>query len=109
MLTSRNRQAKPWKRRKRCKPADSLLFQELQSSRPSKFGGIGVILRARAVERMVDAGIHVIRKILSRILHGFFRPYRIAGNPKIELRIISENGRVDVFNTLRRGGAAVHT
>src|SRR6266403_5159398 len=89
------------------KPARELLLQEIQSSRPSKLGGIGVILRARAVERMIDAGIHVISEFLSRIMHRFFGPYRVASNAKIVLRIISENGRMDVFKTLRWRGPTV--
>src|SRR6266404_4702817 len=89
------------------RPARELLLQEIQSSRPSKLGGIGVILRARAVERMIHAGIHVISKFLSRVMHRLFRPDRIASNAKIVLRIISENGRMDVFKTLCWCGPAV--
>src|SRR5712664_313615 len=89
------------------RPARELLLQEIQSSSPSKLGGIGVILRARAVERMIDAGIHVIGKFLPRVMHRFFRPDRVASNAKIVLRIVSENGRMDVFKTLCWRGPAV--
>src|SRR6266436_3153500 len=89
------------------RPARELLLQEIQSSSPGKLSGIGVILRAGAVERMIDAGIHVISKFLSGVMHRFFGPYRVASNAKIVLRIISENGRMDVFKTLRWCGPAV--
>src|SRR5882762_3385289 len=89
------------------RPARELLLQEIQSSSPSKLGGIGIVLRACAVECMVDAGIDVIGKFLSRIMHRFFRPDRVASNAKIVLRIISENGRMDVFKTLCWCGPAV--